>query len=118
MQDHLLLDDYGFEDAAELKKNAADYGLTIGAFHRSVRFIIMHFAVMTRRQESIQSDILKNGIRAAAEAGAKVMVLNCCGGARNEDPDAYFLNVRFKPASAFKNCCGREGVVLAVETVH
>ena len=29
---HFLLDDYGFEDAAELKKNAADYGLTIGAF--------------------------------------------------------------------------------------
>ena len=31
---HFLLDDYGFEDAAELKKNAADYGLTIGAFSK------------------------------------------------------------------------------------
>lgn len=29
---HFLLDDYGFEDAAELKKNAADYGLTTELF--------------------------------------------------------------------------------------
>ena len=88
---HFLLDDYGFEDAAELKKECSRLWIDNRSFfHRSVRFIIMHFAVMTRRQESIQSDIFENGIRAAAEAGAKVMVLNCCGGARNEDPRRIF----------------------------
>ena len=73
---HFLLDDYGFEDAAELKKNAADYGLTIGAF--SPECTIYNYALCchdeTARKHSI--GYFENGIRAAAEAGAKVMVLN------------------------------------------
>lgn len=63
---HFLLDDYGFEDAAELKKNAADYGLTIGAF--SPECTIYNYALCchdeTARKHSI--GYFENGIRAAA----------------------------------------------------
>ena len=114
---HFLLDDYGFEDAAELKKNAADYGLTIGAF--SPECAIYNYALCchdeTARKHSI--GYFENGIRAAAEAGAKVMVLNCCGGARNEDPRRIFERA-VQTLRRLSKTAAEEGVVLAVETVR
>ena len=114
---HFLLDDYGFEDAAELKKNAADYGLTIGAF--SPECTIYNYALCchdeTARKHSI--GYFENGIRAAAEAGAKVMVLNCCGGARNEDPRRIFERA-VQTLRRLSKTAAEEGVILAVETVR
>ena len=91
--------------------------MTIGAF--SPECTIYNYALCchdeTARKHSI--GYFENGIRAAAEAGAKVMVLNCCGGARNEDPRRIFERAVQTLRRLSKNCCGR-GVVLAVETVR
>lgn len=114
---HFLLDDYGYESAAELKKKAADYGITIGAF--SPECTIYNYALCCHDETAAKHSMgyFENGIRAAAEAGAKVMVVNCCGGARNENP-RHIFDRAVQNLRKLSKTAAEEGIILAVETVR
>ncbi len=114
---HFLLDDYGYQDTAELKKKVENHGLKIGVFTPECAMynylICAHDPIAQKHAEGYY----KNGIKAAGEVGARVMLTNCCGGDWNEDPErtferaANFLKM-LAPIAADNN------VTLAVETVR
>ena len=114
---HFLLDDYGFEDAAELKKNAADYGLTIGAF--SPECTIYNYALCCHDEtarKTFNRNILKmdpcSG-RSWCESDGTQLLRRC----KNEDPRRIFERA-VQTLRRLSKTAAEEGVILAVETVR
>lgn len=114
---HFLLDDYGYQDTGELKRKVEDRGLKIGVFTpecATYSYLICAHDEVARKHAM---GYYINGIKAAGEVGARVMLTNCCGGDWNEDPERTFERAvgvlrRLAPVAA------DNGVTLAVETVR
>ena len=91
--------------------------MTIGAF--SPECTIYNYALCchdeTARKHSI--GYFENGIRAAAEAGAKVMVSIAAAVQEMKIRDV-FLNVAVQTLRRLSKTAAEEGVILAVETVR
>ncbi|MDL2219306.1 sugar phosphate isomerase/epimerase [Ruminococcaceae bacterium OttesenSCG-928-O06] len=114
---HFILDDVGYQSTAELKKKVEDHGLHIGVFTpecASMPYLICaHDEVAQKKALGYYT----NGIRAAGEVGAKVMLTNCCGGDWNEDPERTFERAA-KMLRALAPIAADCGVTMAVETVR
>lgn len=114
---HFLLDDYGYEDTSVFKKKAAKYGLTIGAFSPECTVYNYNLCAHDEMAARHSMGYFENGIKAAGELGAGVMVINCCGGARDEEPERIFDRA-VKNLGRLASLASECGVVLAVETVR
>ena len=114
---HFLLDDYEYQNAKKLRERAAGYGLTIGAF--SPECTVYNYNLCAHEDTAARHSMgyFKNGIRAAAETGAEVMVINCCGGARDEAPERIFDRA-VKNLGDLAVEAASDGIILAVETVR
>ena len=114
---HFLLDDYGYEDPVAFQKKVESYGLHICAFSPECTVYNYNLCSYEPTAQKHSMGYFKKGIEAAASVKASTMVINCCGGARNEEPQRIFeravKNLRELSAIAEDN-----GVVLAVETVR
>ena len=114
---HFFLDDHGYQSTSELKKKVEAHGLHIGVFTPECA---MYNYLICAHDEYARKRALgyyTNGIRAAGEVGAKVMLTNCCGCDWNEDPERVFeraVQMLHKLAPVAADC----GVTLAVETVR
>ncbi len=114
---HFFLDDVGYEDTGELKRKVEAHGLHIGVFTPECA---MYNYLICAHDPIAQKHALgyyTNGIKAAGEVGARVMLTNCCGGDWNEDPERTFDRAvsmlrKLAPIAADQN------VTLAVETVR
>lgn len=114
---HFLLDDYEYEDAGAFRKKVESYGLSIGAFSPECTIYNYNLCAYEETAAKHSMGYFRNGIRAAAEAGANRMVINCCGGARNEEAERIFERavVRLRKLAPL---AAELGVTLAVETVR
>ncbi len=114
---HFLLDDRGYQSTSELKKKVEGHGLHIGVFTPECA---MYNYLICAHDEYAQKKAMgyyTNGIKAAGEVGAKVMLTNCCGNDWNEDPERVFDRA-VKVLSALAPIAADNGVTLAVETVR
>lgn len=114
---HFLLDDYGYQDTKELKKKVEDHGLHIGVFTPECAMYQYLICAHDKIAQEHAMGYYTNGIKAAGETGAKIMLTNCCGGDWNEDPKRTFDRAvqvlrKLAPVAADNN------VTLAVETVR
>ena len=116
-QPHFLLDDHGYQSTSELKKKVEAHGLHIGVFTPECA---MYNYLICAHDEYARKRALgyyTNGIKAAGEVGAKVMLTNCCGCDWNEDPERVFERAAgmLRTLAPIAADCG---VTLAVETVR
>lgn len=114
---HFLLDDYGYQDTAVFKERVKSYGLHIGAFSPECTVYNYNLCAWEDTAARHSMGYFINGIKAAGETGAGIMVINCCGGARDEEPERIFDRAvgrlgKLAPIAA------DNGVTLAVETVR
>ena len=87
---YFLLDDYGYDDPAAFKAKVESYGLHICAFSPECTVYNYNLCSFDETAQKHSMGYFKNGIKAAAGVGAPTMVINCCGGARNEAPAKIF----------------------------
>ena len=114
---HFILDDYGYQDTQELKKKVESYGLHIGVFTPECAMYSYLICAHDPLAQKHSMGYYTNGIKAAGEVGAKIMLTNCCGGDWKEDPERTFdraVQVLRKLAPVAED----NGVTLAVETVR
>ena len=114
---HFWLDDHGYQDTCELKKKVEDHGLKIGVFTPECAMYNYLLCAHDEYARKRAVGYYTNGIKAAGEVGAKVMLTNCCGCDWNEDPERVFeraVQMLRKLAPVAADC----GVTLAVETVR
>lgn len=114
---HFLLDDYGREDGRAFKNKVNSYGLTVGAFSPECTVYNYNLCAWEETAARHSMGYFMNGILAAAEAGAPVMVINGCGGARDEEKERIFDRAVRRLRKLAAEASDR-GVVLAVETVR
>lgn len=114
---HFLMDDYGYEYTRAFRKKVKGYGLKTGVFSPECTLYNYNLCAHDETVARHSMGYFTNGIHAAGELGAAVMVINCCGGARNEEPKRIFdraVTSLIKLAPVASEC----GVTLAVETVR
>lgn len=114
---HFLLDDYGYQDTKELKKKVEDHGLKIGVFTPECAMYNYLICAHDKIAQQHAMGYYTNGIKAAGEVGAKVMLTNCCGGDWNEDPERTFDRA-VQVLSKLAPIAAENDVTLAVETVR
>ena len=93
------------------------YGLTIGVFSPECTVYNYNLCAWEETAARHSMGYFENGIRAAAGTGAKLMVVNCCGGARDEEPERVFDRAVSRLKVLAKTAAD-QGVTLAVETVR
>ncbi len=114
---HFLLDDYGYQDAVAWREKVESYGLHIGAFSPECTVYNYNLCAWEDTAARHSMGYFINGIKAAGETGTKLMVINCCGGARDEEPERIFDRAAER-LSILAPIAADNGVTLAVETVR
>lgn len=84
---HFWLDDHGYQDIGELKKKVEAHGLKIGVFTPECAMYNYLLCAHDEYARKRAVGYYTNGIKAAGEAGARVMLTNCCGCDWNEEPE-------------------------------
>ncbi len=113
---HFLLGYDGYEDCAQVKKMVEDHGLQVVAFtpeSAGYPFTLCGW------DDAVYEKALKyfaNGIEAAGKMGAKVMPINCAGGAKDRDP-RYAFERAVASLRKLAPVAADNGVTLAVETM-
>ena len=112
-----MLDDYEYEDPQAFKGKVESYGLKIGAF--SPECTIYNYNLCAHEETAARHSMgyFENAIKAASAAGSDRMVINCCGGARNEEPERIFERA-VERLQKLAPMASDYGVTLAVETVR
>ena len=114
---HFLLDDYDYDDPKAFREKVESYGLTIGVFSPECTVYNYNLCAWEETAARHSMGYFENGIRAAVGTGAKLMVVNCCGGARDEEPERVFDRAVSR-LKALAKTAADQGVTLAVETVR
>ena len=113
---HFLLDDYGFEDVKKLREKLDFYGMKLAAF--SPECTVYNYNLCAQDETAARQSMgyFEKAIEAAEQAEAKLMVVNCCGGLRDEEKERIF-----ERAVDRLTCLGKtaseHGILLAVETL-
>ena len=113
---HFLLDDYGFEDVKKLREKLDFYGMKLAAF--SPECTVYNYNLCAQYETAARHSMgyFEKAIEAAEQAEAKLMVVNCCGGLRDEEKERIF-----ERAVDRLTCLGKtaseHGILLAVETL-
>lgn len=71
---HFILDDYGYQDTQELKKKVESYGLHIGVFTPECSMYSYLICAHDPLAQKHSMGYYTNGIKAAGEVGAKIML--------------------------------------------
>ena len=112
---HFLLDDYGFEDVKKLKEKLDFYGMKLAAFSPECTVYNYNLCAQDETAARHSMGYFEKAIEAAEQAEAKLMVVNCCGGLRDEEKERIF-----ERAVDRLTCLGKtaseHGILLAVET--
>ena len=114
---HFWLDDHGYQDTCELKKKVEDHGLKIGVFTPECAMYNYLLCAHDEYARKRAVGYYTNGIKAAGEVGAKVMLTNCCGCDWNEEPERVFERA-VKMLRLLAPVAAENDVTLAVETVR
>lgn len=114
---HFLMDDESFDNCAALRKRIEDRGMKVSVFTPECTTYQYYTAAWDPYALEKGRKYYKLGLKAARELGASVLLTNCCGGARDEDPRRTFDRAvetfrQLAPVAA------DNGVTLAVETVR
>ena len=114
---HFLMDDETYDDCSLIRKMVEDRGMKIKVFTPECTTYPYYTAAWDPYALKMGRAYYINGIKATKELGASVMLTNCCGGARNEDPKAAFDRAveTFKLLAPIAE---DNGITLAVETVR
>ena len=110
---HFLLDDYGFEDVKKLREKLDFYGMKLAAFSPECTVYNYNLCAQDETAARHSMGYFEKAIEAAEQA--KLMVVNCCGGLRDEEKERIF-----ERAVDRLTCLGKtaseHGILLAVET--
>ncbi len=113
---HFLLDDYGFEDVKKLKEKLDFYGMKLAAFSPECTVYNYNLCAQDETAARHSMGYFEKAIEAAEQAEAKLMVVNCGGGLRDEEKERIF-----ERAVDRLTCLGKtaseHGILLAVETL-
>ena len=113
---HFLLDDYGFEDVKKLKEKLDFYGMKLAAFSPECTVYNYNLCAQDETAARHSMGYFEKAIEAAEQAEAKLMVVNCGGGLRDEEKEQIF-----ERAVDRLTCLGKtaseHGILLAVETL-
>ena len=113
---HFLLDDYGFEDVKKLREKLDFYGMKLAAFSPECTVYNYNLCAQDETAARHSMGYFEKAIEAAEQAEAKLMVVNCCGGLRDEEKERIF-----ERAVDRLTCLGKtaseHGILLAVETL-
>lgn len=113
---HFLLDDYGFEDVKKLREKLDFYGMKLAAFSPECTVYNYNLCAQDETAARHSMGYFEKAIEAAEQAEAKLMVVNCCGGLRDEEKERIF-----ERAVDWLTCLGKtaseHGILLAVETL-
>ena len=112
---HFLLDDYGFEDVKKLREKLDFYGMKLAAFSPECTVYNYNLCAQDETAARHSMGYFEKAIEAAEQVEAKLMVVNCCGGLRDEEKERIF-----ERAVDRLTCLGKtaseHGILLAVET--
>lgn len=113
---HFLLDDYGFEDVKKLKEKLDFYRMKLAAFSPECTVYNYNLCAQDETAARHSMGYFEKAIEAAEQAESKLMVVNCCGGLRDEEKERIF-----ERAVDRLTCLGKtaseHGILLAVETL-
>ena len=113
---YFLLDDYGFEDVKKLREKLDFYGMKLAAFSPECTVYNYNLCAQDETAARHSMGYFEKAIEAAEQAEAKLMVVNCCGGLRDEEKERIF-----ERAVDRLTCLGKtaseHGILLAVETL-
>lgn len=113
---HFLLDDYGFEDVKKLREKLDSHGMKLAAFSPECTVYNYNLCAQDETAARHSMGYFEKAIEAAEQAEAKLMVVNCCGGLRDEEKERIF-----ERAVDRLTCLGKtaseHGILLAVETL-
>jgi protein FrlC len=114
---HFLLDEYNWEDTNAFRKKIEQRGLHIAVF--SPECTIYNYGLCTWDPIAAEHSMryFKNGIYACSELGAKTMVLNCFGGARDEKKECIYDRA-VKRLSELAAVAEKQNIILAIETLR
>ncbi len=114
---HFLIDHTGYEDTGRVRRMAEERGLTIGVFTPECATYQYLMCSPDPGFHQRSMDYFKQGIKATAEFGAKIMLTNCIGGTWDEEYEKTYA----RAVESFKELApvaAEHGVTLAVESVR
>ncbi len=113
---HFLLGYDGYTDCRELRRQIESYGLRVGAFYPECVIYPFTLCAPDPVMHKKSLEYFRNGIQAASELGAEIMIVSCAGGLMDTGRDAAWE----KAVTALKElgALAQElGVTIAVETL-
>lgn len=113
---HLLLDDRGARNIDAVRARIRAHGLRTAVF--TPEAVTYPYSLCAWDGEVLEKSLryFENGIRAAAELGARTMTLALSGGARDEAPSSALARGA-RSLQVLSECAGKFGVTLAVRTL-
>ena len=113
---HFLLDDYDYDDPKAFREKVESYGLTIGVFSPECTVYNYNLCAQDETAARHSMGYFEKAVEAAEQAEAKLMVVNCCGGLRDEERARIFERAVDRLACLGKTA-SEHGILLAVETL-
>ena len=111
---HFLLDDY--EDIGKLREKLDSYGMKLAAFSPECTVYNYNLCAQDETAARHSMGYFEKAVEAAEQAEAKLMVVNCCGGLRDEERERIFERAVDRLACLGKTA-SEHGILLAVETL-
>lgn len=115
---HFILDDYGYQDTQELKKKVESYGLHIGVFTPECAMYSYLICAHDPLAQKHSMGYYTNGIKAAGEVGAKIMLTNWLRAETGRRIRSVPLTGAVQVLRKLAPVAEDNGVTLAVETVR
>ncbi len=114
---HFLMDYTGFQDTKKVREKAESRGLKIGVF--TPECAAYHYLLCSPDPgfHKRSMEYFKQGIKACAGLGSKIMLTNCIGGTWDEEPGRTYERA-VKSLKELGDAAKESGVTVAVETVR
>lgn len=113
---HFYLDRLRYEDCKRIRKIIKEYGITLVSVTSSSFAWQFQYASPDRETYEKGKDYFKNGIKAAAELGAKIMTVNSGWGYTQETEKEQFLRT-VETLGELAETAGEQGMILALESL-
>lgn len=113
---HFYLDRLRYEDCKRIRKIIKEYGITPVSVTSSSFAWQFQYASPDRETYEKGKDYFKNGIKAAAELGAKIMTVNSGWGYTQETEKEQFLRT-VETLGELAETAGEQGMILALESL-
>lgn len=113
---HFYLDRLRYEDCRRVRKMVGEYGITIASVTSSSFAWQFQYASPDRETYKKGKDYFKNGIKAAAELGARIMTVNS-GWGYEQEAEKDQLARTIETLGELSETAGEQGIVLALESL-